>query len=78
MKLVSRLTALSFFISSLFIYIPQSFAVDTNPGTPTLYWTFNSLAEVTKEKASNTSCTLNGNATYTANGKFGGGVVIRW
>ena len=76
MKLVSRLTALSFFISSLFIYIPQSFAVDTNPGTPTLYWTFNSLAEVTKEKASNTSCTLNGNATYTANGKFGGGLLL--
>jgi hypothetical protein len=31
---------------------------------------------VTKESASNTSCTLNGNATYTANGKFGGGLLL--
>jgi hypothetical protein len=64
------------FIFSLFTYVPSSFAADTNPGTPTLYWTFSSLADVTKEGASNTNCTLNGNATYTADGKFGGGLLL--
>ena len=76
MKKYSPASLLIIFIFSLFTYVPSSFAADTNPGTPTLYWTFNSLAEVTKEKASNTSCTLNGNATYTANGKFGGGLLL--
>ena len=61
---------------SLFTFVPNSFAADTNPGTPTLYWTFSSLADVTKEGASNTNCTLNGNATYTADGKFGGGLLL--
>ena len=64
------------FIFSLFTFVPSSFAADTNPGTPTLYWTFSSLADVTKEGASNTNCTLNGNATYTADGKFGGGLLL--
>lgn len=64
------------FIFSLFTHVPSSFAADTNPGTPTLYWTFSSLADVTKEGASNTNCTLNGNATYTADGKFGGGLLL--
>ena len=57
-------------------FVPNSFAADTNPGTPTLYWTFSSLADVTKEGASNTNCTLEGNATYTADGKFGGGLLL--
>jgi hypothetical protein len=64
------------FISSVITFVPNSFAADTNPGTPTLYWTFSSLADVTKEGASNTNCTLNGNATYTADGKFGGGLLL--
>ena len=64
------------FIFSLFTFVPSSFAADTNPGTPTLYWTFSSLADVTKEGASNTNCTLEGNATYTADGKFGGGLLL--
>ena len=76
MKKYSPASFLIIFIFSLFTYVPSSFAADTNPGAPTLYWTFSSLADVTKESASNTSCTLNGNATYTANGKFGGGLLL--
>ena len=76
MKKYSPASLLIIFIFSLFTYVPSSFAADTNPGAPTLYWTFSSLADVTKESASNTSCTLNGNATYTANGKFGGGLLL--
>ena len=76
MKKYSSASFLIIFIFSLFTYVPSSFAADTNPGAPTLYWTFSSLADVTKESASNTSCTLNGNATYTANGKFGGGLLL--
>ena len=76
MKKYSPATFLVIFIFSLFSYVPSSFAADTNPGVPTLYWTFSSLTDVTKESASNTSCTLNGNATYTANGKFGGGLLL--
>lgn len=76
MKKYSPATFLVIFIFSLFSYVPSSFAADTNPGVPTLYWTFSSLSDVTKESASNTSCTLNGNATYTANGKFGGGLLL--
>ena len=76
MKKYSPASLLIIFIFSLFTYVPSSFAADTNPGAPTLYWTFSSLTDVTKESASNTSCTLNGNATYTANGKFGGGLLL--
>ena len=76
MKKYSPASFLVIFIFSLFSYVPSSFAADTNPGAPTLYWTFSSLTDVTKESASNTSCTLNGNATYTANGKFGGGLLL--
>ena len=76
MKKYSPASFLIIFIFSLFTYVPSSFAADTNPGAPTLYWTFSSLTDVTKESASNTSCTLNGNATYTANGKFGGGLLL--
>ena len=76
MKKYSPTSFLIIFIFSLFTYVPSSFAADTNPGAPTLYWTFSSLADVTKESASNTSCTLNGNATFTANGKFGGGLLL--
>jgi hypothetical protein len=76
LKKYSPASFLIIFIFSLFTYVPSSFAADTNPGAPTLYWTFSSLTDVTKESASNTSCTLNGNATYTANGKFGGGLLL--
>ena len=76
MKKYYRAGFLIIFIFSLFTFVPSSFAADTNPGTPTLYWTFSSLADVTKEGASNTNCTLNGNATYTADGKFGGGLLL--
>jgi hypothetical protein len=76
LKKYSPASFLIIFTFSLFTYVPSSFAADTNPGAPTLYWTFSSLADVTKESASNTSCTLNGNATYTANGKFGGGLLL--
>ena len=76
MKKYCRVSLISTFMFSLFTFVPNSFAADTNPGTPTLYWTFSSLADVTKEGASNTNCTLNGNATYTADGKFGGGLLL--
>ena len=76
MKKYSRVSFIFIFISSLFTFVPNSFAADTNPGTPTLYWTFSSLADVTKESTSNTNCTLEGNATYTADGKFGGGLLL--
>ncbi len=78
MRVLSLVTSLCLSVFVSLAATPSSFASGTpvDPGTPTLYWDFDSSANFNREGVYGTALDKRGGAAFTASGYRGGGLSL--